>query len=627
MSRGRARPGRVRIAALTFALVASLGAAPAGAQPAGHPDVEGEAAALADVPAGPATLRGRVVHVERPEAAAGVEVALYALSADGTPSARRTTSGEDGSFAFEGIANDPGVVYLIGARFDGLPFPGERVAFAEGETERAVEIEISDPTDDATGIEVLQSWVRLSWSCTGLEVSEVHRVRNGGERVFHVAPEDRGRRAPALDVALLPGARGFTMPLGLVPEGAVRTGERFRFWGPLYPGEQEISFRYVLPVEPGTPRLEKRFPSAAGRVRVSATDPALLVSASGLARTPGPEGQVGPFQPLERADTPAGFSTEITLQIPDVAAVDPGAVSLLESQFVLEVDDARLQAQEQHRIEVDGAAACAKEGELLVRFPLPAEAEDVRFSADASSLGLVRTEDGVGLVGPIRAGSHVVGLAYGLRSGPDGVHFTRRFDRHLPLLRVFVADTGVVVETDRLHRRRPVRDADRTYLVYEAFEVEPEETLAFGLRALPPRVGSRRPALFVAVIGGLVALGFLLAPLREGGAAPLAAGDDEPPETAREREHLYESIRDLDHDHETGKLDDASWQSLRSELRARAVALLAAERRGAPPAAEPETAAASTPAPACAGCGATARAGDRFCAQCGRPLAEGSPAP
>ena len=68
------------------------------------------------------------------------------------------------------------------------------------------------------------------------------------------------------------------------------------------------------------------------------------------------------------------------------------------------------------------------------------------------------------------------------------------------LLRTFVADTGIAVETNRLHRRRPVRDADRTYLIFEAFEVEANEPLRFSLRALPPRAASRRPALLLALL-------------------------------------------------------------------------------------------------------------------------------
>jgi hypothetical protein len=48
---------------------------------------------VGDVPAGPATIRGRVVHRSRPEAGGGVPVTLFALGADGRPGTRSTETG------------------------------------------------------------------------------------------------------------------------------------------------------------------------------------------------------------------------------------------------------------------------------------------------------------------------------------------------------------------------------------------------------------------------------------------------------------------------------------------------------------------------------------------------------
>jgi hypothetical protein len=301
----------------------------------------------------------------------------------------------------------------------------------------------------------------------------------------------------------------------------------------------------------------------------------------------------------------------------------------------MEVDDVQLSAREEYALEVEpGGVLVAGSDETLLRIPLPEGAEDVRFSSDAVGLGLVRLEDGaIGVRGPLQPGRHAVGVAWRLRTGEDGVRFERSFDRRLPLLRTYVADTGVAVETDRLHRRRPVLDADRTYLVYEAFELEPDRPVAFSLRALPPRGGGGRATTVAALGLGLVALAFLLAPLQRR-ETPGAGGAEEAPDaTAEERDAVFQGIRDLDHDHETGKLSESDWQAMRSELKARAVALLKTEqeraarpRPGAGPGAEgsERPAGAGEAAPTCDACGATGRPGDRFCARCGRQL--GAPA-
>jgi hypothetical protein len=92
-----------------------------------------------DVPAGDAALAGRVVRAAAAAPVAGAEVVLYALPADAPPGLRRGTAGPDGRFAFEGIDASPGTTYLVGARYEGVSYPGARVQFAAGERRREVE--------------------------------------------------------------------------------------------------------------------------------------------------------------------------------------------------------------------------------------------------------------------------------------------------------------------------------------------------------------------------------------------------------------------------------------------------------------------------------------------------------
>ena len=73
----------------------------------------------------------------------------------------------------------------------------------------------------------------------------------------------------------------------------------------------------------------------------------------------------------------------------------------------------------------------------------------------------------------------------------------------------------------------------------------------------------------------------------------------------RERESVLAALRDLEEDFETGKLDAADHAQMRGELRARAAALLAAERT----APAPPVPAAPPAVPACPSCAAPRRAG------------------
>ena len=77
-----------------------------------------------------------------------------------------------------------------------------------------------------------------------------------------------------------------------------------------------------------------------------------------------------------------------------------------------------------------------------------------------------------------------------------------------------------------------------------------------------------------------------------------------------QREALYETIRDLDHDFETGKITETDHQEMREALRERAVELLRRESAGDSPA----------DAPRCPGCDGEIDASWTFCSRCGARL-------
>ena len=238
------------------------------------------------------------------------------------------------------------------------------------------------------------------------------------------------------------------------------------------------------------------------------------------------------------------------------------------------------------------------------------------------------------------AGEHLIGLRYQLPVTGDRVDLERRFGVAVPLLGVLVSDTGVLPETTRLHRRRPVRQVERNYLHLEAFQVQPDETVTIRFTRLEAPQGLPRSATVgFAVLVAAGMLSYLGGPLRrDPDAAHTAESDAE--RLAAERESVYAAIRDLDDDLDTGKLTADDHAQLRAELRGRAVHLLEAERRSAaaPAAAADVEAPAAAPAPAPPAATPAADAARpslprpypqresgaswRFCPQCGGELPE-----
>jgi hypothetical protein len=574
------------------------------------------AQAPADVPAGPAELRGQVVHAERPDAAAGVEVVLYALSPHAPPGLRRATSDAEGRFAFAAISNDPATSYLVGARFAGVPHPGARIRFELGETRREITVPIWDVSADPASIRVREVRARADRLGSHFLVTETVTLENTGRRTYHVGEAERAGARPAFAARLPRGASRFAVPLGIRPEGLVLEGERLAFFGALYPGPQELAYSYLVPTEDGTADLARRFEGRVERL-VWLLPEGAEVRGSTLASGGEREVETRRYRELELAPVRAGREVSLTLAAAG-AAPAAGGLRLAETRVFLDLDDAALSVREEYEIAVEGGLPVVGSPESpLLHIPLPAGVYDLRFHPD---YGLQAAEAGPGIdvLGPVPSGESVLELAYRLPRAPGPLELERGASVASSLFTVFVSDAGLRVESERLHRRRPIRTKDQSYLHLEAFEVEPGEAVRLRLEPLPPRRGAGAFAWVFVLAAGAGALLFLSGPLRR---APDAALEAAPEESAarRERESLVAAIRDLDHDYETGKVAEGDYRSFRDELRVRALALLRAERgaRGRAPGA--------AAAARCAGCGAAPRAGDRFCARCGRPLAAREP--
>jgi 5-hydroxyisourate hydrolase-like protein (transthyretin family) len=570
-----------------------------------------------DVPAGEATIRGRVVRAEAGAPAAGVEVVLYALPASAPPGVRRTVSDDEGRFVFASIDHDPATTYLVGARYQGVSYPGARVQFAAGEREHEVEVRVHEVTPETAGLALRELRMRLDWLGDRIDVSEVLAVANPGPSTVFVPPDRRAGHAPAAEVELPAGAHGLTGPLGLVPEGVEQKGRELRWFGPVFPGSGEVDYVYEVPAAAGTLRLERQLPAQPVQVtlQVPASGPEVL--APGL--TAG-DPTVVAGRGYKVFSGPVSGRLALEIQVP-AARHDPGAVSLAEVRILGELDAAAFVAREEHVIEVKGdAPVLADDDEPLLAISLPTGASDLRFGAPESGARLVPLPDGSGLgvLGPLSPGETVLEVRYRIPAGDGPFTLVRRFAERVPLLSVYLADTGNLrVESARLHRRRPARTTDRTYLHLEGFEIAPQEEVSVQVATFPPHRELPRAAtvLFVALAAGAAAL-VLAGPLRRPGGGSLGPEDEVESAAQREREALTASLRDLEHDFETGKLVADDYAQLRDDLRSRALGLLQEER----------SAAARPPAPPagpglCPGCGHRPGPDDRFCARCGRSLA------
>jgi ribosomal protein L40E len=509
---------------------------------------------IRDVAAGPAAIRGRVVHEEESANVGGIPVVLYAQSPDGAPGLR---------------------------------------------AERSLDLPVSDAISDTSGVAVSEVRIEVEQNCESLAVRESHRLDNPGARTIFVPESERNDREPILRVTLPDGA--FELQAGL-GDDLEQNGNALSFWGPLRPGQRKLEFSYAITERGPAFEMRHSFPSGARRL--------VLVDHPGgptLTRS-------GP----DDAELRPGDSIALRVELPATADSVEG-ISALEARIWLELDGAALTVEQQYTLAVEGdMPLLAAPGAPLLCVALPDGADDLRFSANTLAMGLSRDPSGaLALRGPLPAGETEIALRFLLPIERSDPLFSQVMPLDMPLLSVLIADTGLVIETSRLHRKRPMRTPDRNYLHLEAFEIPAGEPVELQLRPLDARKSlPKSAAMGVALATAAIAVGFLIAPLRQAGAEP-----DMPPSAANraaeQRESLLTAIRSLDEDFEVGKLSETDYREMRLALRAEAVNLLRVERATLAEAAEAD----STPR-SCLRCEAEVGADARFCSQCGTPLDE-----
>ncbi|MCZ6784781.1 MAG: hypothetical protein O7G30_15900, partial [Proteobacteria bacterium] len=394
--------------------------------------------------------------------------------------------------------------------------------------------------------------------------------------------------------------------------------------------------------------LRVAFPAGATRLTVLVPDSGLEADLPGADAGEPVERDGQRYRIYEARDLPPGWRLDGVIHIPQTRR-DIAALREPRADLWVEFDDTALVVSEEHHLRVEGSSRLVGTPEApLLRYELPEGARFLGLSQGAGALGIGAAPDGgLEVLGPLPPGASTFGFRYRLPvDGAAGARLARRFPLEVGVLNLLVADSGVVLDDVRLHRRRPFRSGTRHYLHREGFRIEPTETVTVGFSHLERSAFGGRTSLAIVLAAAAAGAFFLAAPLgwtsRDG-----ALARSEPPAAlqSRERESIVESLRDLEHDFETGKVAEADYQGMRSELRSRALELMREEREARRAGAnasttEPDTQLGSAKhdraggeqsskgvVARCPECQGTVRDSWTYCAQCGATLpAEGGAA-
>jgi len=190
-----------------------------------------------------ARIEGRVLHVSKPDAVAGLSVQLLGVSRDGDTVTRETRSDDEGRFSFDDLPGES--VYLLMADYAGVRFPGGREIFKAGQEAetRTLTFHVYEPSHDPAGLTVSSQRFFVERGDVGTyRVTQTLSAHSPRRQVIALGETE----PPALRVGLLPGHGEIQTRFGGLPEGATLNGDVLELRGPFFPGEYELVVSYEV---------------------------------------------------------------------------------------------------------------------------------------------------------------------------------------------------------------------------------------------------------------------------------------------------------------------------------------------------------------------------------------------
>ncbi len=159
-------------------------------------------------------------------------------------------SGPAGTFRFEDVPVEPGLLYSVMATYEGVSYFSEPVRAIEGENLPPFEVPIYETTTDTSQIQIERMHVMFLASHAGLEVAEVYSLSNLGDRAVNEAVSLADGTPATFEFPLPTGATN----VAFYPDGSnrfVRTPGGFADTGSLLPGagSGQIMVKENAPIE------------------------------------------------------------------------------------------------------------------------------------------------------------------------------------------------------------------------------------------------------------------------------------------------------------------------------------------------------------------------------------------
>lgn len=212
----------------------------------------------------------------------------------------------------------------------------------------------------------------------------------------------------------------------------------------------------------------------------------------------------------------------------------------------------------------------AQEGRReTLKLILPLGATGLQYSQGLTERGVVKTDNGFIDTMAVEPGEKLIGFSY-ILNGSREYTLTRTIAYPVDTLNILIEDKGIEASSPQLQVQEPLTVKEGRFLFLTGANLPRGATNEVSLRVAPPQMNYQKAlpwaALALAMVLGMGA-GYFLLKRRPQTITQL----EESP--ASERERLLREIARLDDQYELGTISEEDYRSLRSEKKARLLAL------------------------------------------------------
>ena len=302
------------IASLILFFAMAGGVAAQQAQPGSAGSSPAGTATPAATTGGNGTIKGNVTNLTKGGGSvAGLDLNLYIYKGQDQSGKKTAKAGPDGKFSFDGLDTGSDFTYLVHAQYQGADYATDPIVFPAGSTEQSTELEVFDSTSSDENIKVAATHYLLDVEPGSVYVSEIVIVTNSGDKTYVGSKEVHQGIKETLRFSIPQGAQQVEYGGGMLGARVFQDNGDLVDTFPLYPGDSQRIFRYVIPFSGDTASFVSKLTATTGKVNVLIPDTGVGITVSNLPNKSNQQIQDQRYILLSGDNLAAGTSLEFKL--------------------------------------------------------------------------------------------------------------------------------------------------------------------------------------------------------------------------------------------------------------------------------------------------------------------------